>query len=266
MVRRRTALVFLAAACVRPATTGAAPAIALQPICRAKPPRIAHAWARGVTTVAAGSISAEDHAELLFKIGLLEGHLMVGRELIEAAQPRLALPHFGHPVRELYDDIQGELKRRGVAPFDQDLITLEALVAGRPTDPATMAKYDGTIRTIAAVRATVPTALLDNDRFMLGMLGEIAAIASEDYSESIEGGRIAKPVEYHDSRGYLAYASLELRRLENRAELRGSPRLATARARLSDMQAVVGPLLPPDRPLKSVAAYKAMVGAFKQAA
>ncbi len=273
----RRAAAMTAAALLLATPTGAAPGMtpALpNAICHAKPPRVVHAWARritlsdtGVVTIATpAAISAEDHAELLFKLGLLEGHLMVGRELIEANQPRLALPHFGHPVRELYDDIQSELKRRGVAAFDTDLIALEALVAGKPRDPGTMAKYDGVIRTITAVRATVPAGLLDSERFMLGVLGEIATIAAEDYSESIEGGRIEKPVEYHDSRGYLAYASQELKRLEAQPDLRGSARLAVARARLQDMQAIVGPLLPPDRPIKSVAAYKAIVGQFKQAA
>ena len=140
------------------------------------------------------------------------------------------------------------------------------MVAGKPRDPATMTKYDNVIRIIGAVRATVPSGLLDNERFMLGVLGEVATIASEDYSESIEGGRIEKPVEYHDSRGYLLYASQELKRLQGRPDMRGSPRLAAARARLADMQAIVGPLLPPERPLKSVGAYKAIVGQFKQAA
>ena len=263
------------ALCVGAGRPGAAPA--MPPgfeavICHAKPPRLAHAWARGfeegapVLRVAAPSIAAEDHAELLFKLGLLEGHLMVGRELIEARQPRLALPHFGHPVRELYDDIQGELKRRGVAPFDVELIALEALAASKPNDPALGAKYDTVIRIIGAVRATVPSSLLENERFMLGVLGEVATIAGEDYSEAIESGRIEKPVEYHDSRGYLAYASQELRRLESRPELRGSPRMGAARARLGELQAVVGPLLPPERPLKSVGAMKAIIGQFKQAA
>ena len=240
-------------------------------ICHAHPPRLAHAWASGiavpepgrVTRIAAAAISNEDHAELLLKIGLLEGHLMVGRELIDANQPRLALPHFGHPVRELYDDIAGQLRIRGVNAFDGELIALEAMVAGAPRAPATAAKYDDAIRILHAVRATVPSGLLDTPRFMLGVLGEIAGVASEDYSESIEGGRIEKPVEYHDSRGYLLYASQELRRLEARPDLRGSPQLAAARARLTDMQAIVGPLLPPERPLKSVAAYKALVSQFK---
>jgi len=266
------------AAVLAAAPTGAAPA--LRPgfedaICRAKPPRVAHGWARGITfaepgqvipAAAAAAISTEDHAELLFKLGLLEGHLMVGRELIEANQPRLALPHFGHPVRELYDDIQGELRRRGITAFDGELIALEALAAGKPRDPATAAKLDGVLRIIAAVRATVPSGLLDNERFMLGVLGEVATIAAEDYSESLEGGRIEKPVEYHDSRGYLSYADKELRRLEGRPDLRGSPRLAAARARLDEMRGIVGALLPPERPTRSVAAFKAIVSQMKQAA
>ena len=258
--------------------TGAAPS--LRPafgdaICLAKPPQVSHAWARGITyaepgqvirAAAPAAISNEDHAELLFKLGLLQGHLMVGRELIEANQPRLALPHFGHPVRELYDDISGELKRRGVTAFDGELIALEALAAGTPRDAATAAKLEGVLRIIAAVRATVPSGLLDNERFMLGVLGEVAAIAAEDYSEALEGGRIEKPVEYHDSRGYLSYADAELRRLEGRPDLRGSRRLAAARARLDEMRAIVASLIPPERPTRSVAQFKAIVGQLKQAA
>jgi hypothetical protein len=261
--------------------TGAAPALRPEPtpkfaatICNAHPPRLAHAYAKNIEFVAPGTIvpvadtaiSNEDHAELLFKLGLLEGHLLVGRELIDAKQAKLALPHFGHPIRELYDDISGELQRRGVTGFDGELIALEALAAGKPTDPATTAQYQKVMDIIAAVRATVPAGLLDNERFMLGVLGEVATISSEDYSESIEGGRIEKPVEYHDSRGYLIYADKELRRLEARPDLRGSPNLALARAKLGEMRAITGPLLPPQRPIKSVAFYKTVVAQFKQAA
>ncbi len=242
-------------------------------ICHAKPPRLAHAWANAIDTVPAGSIvrvadttiSNADHAELLFKLGLLEGHLRIGRELISANQAQLALPHFGHPIRELYDDISGELARRGVTCFDGELVSLEALAAGKPGDPAMIAQYDKVIRILAALRATVPSELMNDERFMLGVLGEVATIASEDYSESIEGGRIEKPVEYHDSRGYLEYADGELKRLEARQDLQGSSKLKAARGKLLEMQAIVGPLIPPDRPIRTVAEYKAIVVHFKQA-
>ena len=267
---------WLAAARPGGAAPGSGPAVPnfTAAICNAHPPRLAHAYASGISVVAPGSIVAvtgaaisnEDHAELLFKLGLLEGHLVVGRDLIDAEQTQLALPHFGHPIRELYDDISGELTRRGVTGFDGELIALEALAAARPTDPATTAQYDKVIGIIGAVRATVPAGLLDNERFMLGVLGEVATISVEDYSESIEGNRIGKPVEYHDSRGYLAYADRELRRLEGRPAQHGDPDLTLARAKLTEMRAVTGPLLPPERPVLSVAAYKAIVTQFKQAA
>ena len=243
-------------------------------ICMAKPPRTSHAWARGIVVpepggvvpAAAAAISNEDHAELLFKLGLLEGHLLVGQELIEAGQPRLALPHFGHPVRELYDDISGELARRGVTGFDGELIALEALAVGAPGSPAMASKQAQVAATIVALRATVPPALLDNQSFMLGVLGEVATISAEDYSQSIEGGQIEKPVEYHDSRGYLQYAARELGRLEALPDGRASARLSAALARLTEMQAITGSLLPPERPVQSVAAYKGIVGQFKQVA
>lgn len=257
--------------------TDAAPA--LRPefaavICRAQAPRPTHAWARGIAVIAPGSIVAvadpsisnEDHAELLFKLGLLQGHLVIGQELIDAKQPRLALPHFGHPVRELYDDIAEELKRRGVTGFDGELISLEALAAGKPDDPAFAAQFQKVIGIVGALRATVPSGLLDNEPFMLGVLTEVVTLASEEYSQSIESGRIEKLIEYHDSRGYLAYADTELTRLEGRPALKGSSNLALARAKLTEMRAIVGPLLPPEQPLRSVAQYKAVVAQFRQAA
>lgn len=242
-------------------------------ICSAKPPRISHAWARDIVITPSASIirvadtpvSTEDQAEMLFKLGLLEGHLLVGQELIKAGRPQLALPHFGHPVRELYDDIQPELAKRGLSQFDGELIALEALAAGKPNDPAMQAQFDKVMKTVAAVRATVPAALMTNESFMLGVLGEIATVASEDYAQSIEGGKITKPVEYHDSRGYLEYAEIEMKRLEARPDLKDSARLKAARAKLTEMEAIVGSLLPPQRPVKTVAQYKALVAQFKQA-
>ena len=54
---------------------------------------------------APASAAAPDDTDFLFRLGMLEGHLMVGHDLLAAGKPGLALPHFGHPVRELYDDI-----------------------------------------------------------------------------------------------------------------------------------------------------------------
>ena len=243
-------------------------------ICTAKPPAMDTAFTRGITYAASGSvirvadtaISTEDHAEFLFKLGLLEGHLRVGQQLIAAGYPDLALPHYGHPVRELYDDVRPELERRGLSQFDGELIGLEALAAGQPKSKAMVAAQERVMLILASLRATVPAPLLDDQRFMLGVLAEVSVVASEDYSQSIEGNAITKPVEYHDSHGYLLYVDRELTRLEARPDLRGSAPLKTARAKWKEMQVIVGALLPPKRPVQTVAQYKAIVAEFKGAA
>lgn len=242
-------------------------------ICTAKAPRLDHAWANAIDVVPGGSvirvadaaISKADHAEVMFKLGLLQGHLVIGRTLIEAGQKTLALPHFGHPVRELYDDIRPDMEKRGLSQFDGDLVALEALAAGKPGDKAMWAQFDKVIGILDAVRATVPAELRNNEQFELGVIGEIAAVAAGDYSESVEGNRIAKPVEYHDSRGYLMYADGELKRLETRADLKDSAKLKAARGKVGELQAIVGPLLPPQRPIKTVAQFKAIVAQYKKA-
>lgn len=103
-----------------------------------------------------------DTVDFLFRLGMLQGHLMVGRELIEAGQTRLALPHFGHPVRELYDDIAPWLTANRIAPFEDRLVRLEAAVAAAPAAPATLALADEVLATMQAARRSTPAALRDS--------------------------------------------------------------------------------------------------------
>ena len=39
-----------------------------------------------------------DDTDFLFRLGMMEGHLIIGHELLVNNQTALALPHFGHPV------------------------------------------------------------------------------------------------------------------------------------------------------------------------
>src|SRR5579885_738650 len=75
--------------------------------------------ALAVTDIDAHYGSASDDVDFLFRLGMLEGHLLVGHELLKANQAALALPHFGHPVRELYDDIADYLAARKFPAFDK---------------------------------------------------------------------------------------------------------------------------------------------------
>src|SRR5262245_10817647 len=89
-----------------------------------------------VATAASGAPCARadtaEDADFLFRLGLMEGHLMVGHELVQAHQAPPGLPHFGHPIKEIYEDIAPYLKTHKVAPFEKQLIALEAAVTAAP--------------------------------------------------------------------------------------------------------------------------------------
>ena len=89
----------------------AGPAIA-QPRPTTAPP-----VALAVTAAEESTGTGSPDVDFLFRLAMLEGHLLVGHELVVAHQVPLALPHFGHPVKELYDDISPYLKEKKFPGF-----------------------------------------------------------------------------------------------------------------------------------------------------
>lgn len=201
--------------------------------------------------------AAPDPIDFLFRIGMLEGHLMIGRELIDAGQPRLALPHFGHPVRELYDDIADWLTAAKVVGFDTKLVRLEAAVAQAPSAPATLAMYDDVIATVQAARATAPKELRDSIPEMIRICADTVDAAAGEYGEALNRGQIDSLVEYHDSRGYLGFVAQEVERMSAIARAPEETGLiARFRDVLARAQWIVEPLMPPAQPRAGVSEYR----------
>src|SRR5689334_13856716 len=96
--------------------------------------------------------STEEDTDFLFRLGMMEGHLIVGHELLAAGKPQLAIPHFGHPVRELYDDVAEYLSSHQFPAFDKQLIGLEAAATAAPKGPGTEKQYQAVIATIYKAR------------------------------------------------------------------------------------------------------------------
>ena len=207
-----------------------------------------------------GAQAAEtDDADFLFRLGMLEGHLIVGHDLLAAGRNGLALPHFGHPVRELYDDISDYVDAKKIAPFDRQLIRLEAAVAGAPTSPDTEALYQATIKTVQQARLTAPAALRESVPEMIKICSDTIDAAAGEYGESLNRGRIDVLVEYHDSRGFLSFVAQEadtLARTHGDGASQGL--LARFRTVLAKAQWIVDPLLPAPTPRASVGQYRAI--------
>lgn len=252
MTRRSLLLAALSAAAFGPALAAPprpAPAGLDLPICRG--------GLRGATAVAAPGEAQE--ADYLEKLGLLEGHLLVGRRLLDANESRLAVPHFGHPIRELYTWLEPRIAARRAPGFERELEAMEAYAegGGRGTGGAFAAAWEQLGPKLAAAKAAVPPALRDSPRFMLHHLAMMAYDVASDYGESIERGRIVNIVEYHDSMGFLMYAAATAAAQEGRGGA-AAPAFAEAGAVLEDLRRVAYPeLLPSSRPASSVSGVRA---------
>lgn len=220
-----------------------------------------------VTDIDAHYGGASGDVDFLFRLGMLEGHLMVGHELIQANQGALALPHFGHPVRELYDDIADYLSAKHLPPFDKQLAALEAAVATAPNSPDTEAQYQAAIATVHKARELAPAGLRASLPEMIKVCANTIDAASGEYGGSLERGRVAALIEYHDSRGYLEYVAQQV------GELRAAHRDPRSQAlldrfgtALAKARWIVGDLLPAATPRASVATYRGIASEARDVA
>lgn len=202
---------------------------------------------------------AEDDTDFLFRLGMLEGHLLIGHQLLEAHQPALALPHFGHPVRELYADIEDYLDKNHFPAFDKQLAGLEAAATVAPESADTEAKYEAVIATIHKAREIAPASLRASLPEMIQICSDTIDAASGEFGEGLEQGRIAVIVEYHDSKGYLEWVQQELGLLRaDHKDTASESLLDRFQAVLAKAEWIVDPLLPDPTPRASVGTYRAI--------
>ena len=184
---------------------------------------------------------------------------MVGHDLLAAKRNGLAMPHFGHPVRELYEDISGYISSHKVKPFDAQLIRLEASVAADPYSPATEALYQQTLATLHTARETAPAALRDSVPEMVRVCSDTIDAASGEYGESLDRGQVTVLVEYHDSRGFISYVAQELAELKrDHPDALDQDTLGKFQTVLARAQWIVDPLMPAPQPRASVSQYRAV--------
>lgn len=201
---------------------------------------------------------ARQNADFGLRLGLIEGHLMVGRQLIEAGQTQNALPHFGHPVRELYSDMLPVIAQRGGEQFDRDLVALESLAVSEGNSPTFFTAFDAALAKVRAARDLIPAETWASDEYILGIAADTATTASSEYRNAIVAGRINSLIEYHDARGFIFYLSDLLA-----AHQGTDPRLEQARALVTELRTFVEPLDPPNPPRATDAQFEEKAAALR---
>jgi hypothetical protein len=184
-------------------------------------------------------------------IALIRGHLLVGDELVREKRWAEALPHFLHPSEEIYGKIRGDLKTYEVPPF---LAALKALAQ------TVKAKNEGAYRTaltaleerLAAADKGVEAKATEWQPFVVDTVLEMLRSAMGEYEEAIVKGRIAKPVEYQDSRGFVWQAEKLFGTVAEGIGQKDAEALKAAQAAFADLKKAWPAPVPPKAPVRDV--------------
>lgn len=90
--------------------------------------------------------------DYMTKLGLMKGHLLVAKELLDQNQPKQAEPHIGHPVEEIYVDVEEQLNERKVKEFKTTLVSLQDLVKSNPKNPKLKTDFTTSVQAVDSDR------------------------------------------------------------------------------------------------------------------
>jgi hypothetical protein len=198
------------------------------------------------------------------RIALLRGHLLIGDELVKQQQWNAALPHFLHPNEEIYGDIKDELANYNVPPFDTALAALANAVKGKRADYATRFKEvnDALFAADSGMKAHQ-----DNwPGFVVEAAVEALKAAAGEYQMAIVNGRIAKPVEYQDARGFIWQGQRMIESVAADLQKKDPAALAAVRSGVAELKKAFPSAMPPKVPVKDHAAMLADVARIEVAA
>jgi Helix-hairpin-helix motif len=145
--------------------------------------------------------------DYMTKLGLMKGHLLVAKELLDQNQPKQAEPHIGHPVEEIYVDVEDQLNERKVKEFKSTLVSLQDLVKSNPKAAKLKTDFTSSVQAVDGAIAALPEAQRQQPRFVLQAINGLLDSANSEYGAAIANGKISAAIEYQDSRGFVIYAA-----------------------------------------------------------
>jgi hypothetical protein len=157
------------------------------------------------TQIDPGHDQPKTELSYLVALGLMKGHLSVAHELIEQGTPDQAEPHLGHPIEEIYGQIEEPLQTHKIPEFKTTLIKLHELAKYAPANPGIKAGYDASIASINTAINSIPLAERQSPQFVIKAMGEILQTMADEYNAAVANDKIVARIEYQDSRGFMTY-------------------------------------------------------------
>jgi Helix-hairpin-helix motif len=190
--------------------------------------------------------------DYMTKLGLMKGHLMVAKELLDLKQVAQAEPHIGHPVEEIYADVEDQLKERKVPEFKTPLNALLDLVKGGAKDGAKVnTDFTAAVKSVDGAINILPATQRNSSKFALQIINGLLDTANSEYKASIANGKIAQVVEYQDSRGFVVYANQLYKAIEPQLKKDNPAAAATIGTSLADLTKAWPAAIAPATPVKT---------------
>lgn len=245
-------------------TDDAIPATSSRPVVVAQP--AGHGQDAGEGGEAKGLADLPPDLAFAARIALLRGHLLVGDELVKQQQWNAALPHFLHPTEEIYGDIKDQLAGYNVPPFDASLKALADVVKAKKGGN----DYGRALRSVNDALAAADAGMRAKQASWPGFVVETAVetlkAAAGEYQQAVIGGRIAKPVEYQDARGFVWQADRMIESVAADLQNKDASALADVRAGLAELKKAFPSPMPPRVPVKDPGAVLRDVSRIELAA
>jgi len=201
---------------------------------------------------AKGGATLPPDLDFALRIAQMRGHLLVGDELVKQGQWAAALPHFLHPSEELYGPIRGRLKDYDTPQFATALKLLATVVKQKKGGDDYDKAWKGVVDALAAADAGVK-AKQAGDGFQVETALELLKSATGEYQQALGKGRITKPVEYQDSRGFVWQAETMVESLSAALEKKDADALKHVRDGFAELKKAWPAAMPPKTPVKDYA-------------
>jgi hypothetical protein len=189
--------------------------------------------------------------DYMTKLGLMKGHMLVANELLALNQPKQAEPHLGHPVEEIYVDLEEQFQERRVPEFKQVLLDVQNLVKSKPGDLQIQPQFDAAMKAIDTAIAALPETQRLSPNFALQVINGLLETATSEYTAAIANGKISAVIEYQDSRGFVTYAEATYKQIEPKVKQANADATAKLDAAFADLRKAWPQAIPPATPVFS---------------
>ena len=147
--------------------------------------------------------------DFVSNIEQIRAHLDAAMMNKQAGNNSLAQAHTLHPIAEIYSSIEAQIANANMTlnqTLASNLNELLQMVNSSTTDEfnTQAQKINGLVN--QTVEQIVPVESANNSTFGLAVVADLLSIASAEYGEAIENGKIKEIVEYQDGQAFVSRA------------------------------------------------------------